>query len=70
MKKLFFLFTVIFLSDFIFADSHENFDAVKADYVERFTSCIYTTEKMIMELKMSIQLFLEMKILFLSQNLF
>ena len=45
MKKLFFLFTVIFLSDFIFADSHENFDAVKADFVERFTSCIYTTEK-------------------------
>lgn len=45
MKKFLVFFTVLFLSTFTFADSRENFDEIKADYVEKFTSCIYTTEK-------------------------
>lgn len=45
MKKFLVFFTALFLSTFTFADSRENFDEIKADYVEKFTSCIYTTEK-------------------------
>lgn len=45
MKKFLVFCTLLFLSTFTFAESRENFDEIKADYVEKFTSCIYTTEK-------------------------
>lgn len=45
MKKFLVFCTLLFLSTFTFAESRENFDKIKADYVEKFTSCIYTTEK-------------------------
>lgn len=44
MKKFLVFFTALFLSTFTFADSRENFDEIKADYFEKFASCIYTTE--------------------------
>lgn len=45
MKKLLFLFAFLSFVVSCNAESVENFDNIKAEYSEKFTSCIYTTEE-------------------------